>query len=68
MLERDQELESHAQQCVTNTLRFQGMDADMFDITCISGRVARYCASESIELQMVDDDLIWMFIEEGRRH
>ena len=68
MLDHDQELESHAQQCVTNTLRFHGMDADMFDLTRISGRVARYCASEWIELQMVDDDLIWRFIVEGRRH
>lgn len=68
MLDRDQEQESHARQCVTNTLRFHGMDADMFDITCISRRVARYCASESIELEMVDDDLIWRFIDEGRRY
>lgn len=68
MLDRDQELESHAQQCVTNTLHFHAMDADLFDITCISGRLARYCASESIDLQMVDDDLIWRFIDEGRRH
>lgn len=67
MLDRDQELESHAQQCVANTLRFHGMDTGMFDLTRISRRVARYCASESLELEMVDDDLIWRFIEDGRR-
>lgn len=68
MPDRAQELESQAEQCVTNTLRFHGMEDGVFDITCISQRVARYCAWESIELEMVDDDLIWRFIEEGRRH